>query len=241
MIIIPAIDLKDGKVVRLTQGRYDETIYSSDPIKTAKIWKGQGAQALHIVDLDGAVSGVSKNLKIVQDICQEIKLPVQFGGGLRDRNSIFTALTSGISKVIIGTKALDEEFLKSIILEFKDKIIVSIDVSKDKIFTEGWLKFSSTSVVDMVSKLKSFGLKMLIVTDVSRDGTMKGPNLELISSILKEGGVSLFVAGGIGSLDDIKSIRNLVPLAPSGIIIGKALYEGKFKLYEAVNLVKNVS
>jgi len=241
MIVIPAIDLKDGKVVRLTQGRFDETIYSADPVKIAKIWKSEGAKVLHCIDLDGAISGAPKNLKIVQDICQEVGLSVQFGGGLRDRNSIFAALTSGISKVIIGTKALDEEFLKSVITEFKDKVIVSIDVNKDKIFTDGWLKNSPVSVLDLVKKLKSYGLKTLIVTDVSRDGTMKGPNLELMQSILTEGGISLIVAGGIGCIEDIKKISQLLPSAPYGAIIGKAIYEGKFKFYEAVNVVKNVS
>ena len=240
MIVIPAIDLKDGKVVRLTQGRFDETIYSTDPVKIAKIWKSEGAKVLHCIDLDGAISGTPKNLNIVQDICQEVGLSVQFGGGLRDRNSIFTALTSGITKVIIGTKALDEEFLKSVIAEFKDKVIVSIDVNKDKIFTDGWLKNSPVSVMDLVKKLKTYGLKTLIVTDVSRDGTMKGPNLDLMQSILIEGGISLIVAGGIGSIEDIKKISQLLPSAPYGAIIGKAIYEGKFKFYEAVNAVKNV-
>ncbi len=241
MLAIPAIDLKNSKVVRLTQGRFDETIYSSEPLKTAQVWKSQGAQLLHIVDLDGAIGGVPKNLDIVRNICLNIDIPVQFGGGVRDRATIINILSSGVSKVIIGTKALDFEFLKSVVSEFKDKILVSVDTIRDKVFTDGWVKPTVASGLDRIIQLKNLGLKSVIFTDISRDGTMQGPNTEMIKSILEQGEISLIVAGGIGSLEDIKKLNNLKPEAPYGVIIGKALYEGKFKLYEAINITKNVN
>ena len=241
MIVIPAIDLKNGKVVRLTQGRFDETIYSSEPLKIAQIWKSEGAQLLHIVDLDGAMSGVPQNLDFVRNICLNIDIPVQFGGGVRDRATIINILSSGVSKVIIGTKALDFEFLKSVVMEFKDKILVSVDTIRDKVFTEGWVKSSVSSGLERIIQLKNFGLKSVIFTDISRDGTMQGPNFEMATAILEQGNISLIVAGGIGSLEDIKKLNNLNPQSPYGVIVGKALYEGKFKLYEAINITKNVN
>ncbi len=232
MKIIPAIDLKAGKVVRLTQGRYDETIYSDDPLKIATEWKALGAKYLHIIDLDGAVTGRPQNLNVVKNIVDETGLSVQFGGGLRDKAAIENVLGFGIEKVILGTKAEDEDFLKNCLSIFGEKILVSVDEVRGKFMKQGWKESTQLSTIDFIKRLEQNGLKTIIYTDISRDGTMKGPNLIRIKEILESTKLELIASGGIGSIDDIASLNDLKPIQPYGVIIGRALYEGRITLVE---------
>lgn len=235
MLIIPAIDIKDGCVVRFVQGRLDKKIYSRDPLKSAKHWVRQGAKLIHIVDLDGAITGIPKNLNIVKRIINSIDVPVQFGGGVRSLNEIKKIIDCGVYRLVLGTKAVEDKiFLKKAFNKFKDKVIVSVDVQGDKILIKGWRKSYGTKDVKVfVRHLKEIGFKQLIYTDISKDGTLSGPNIKGIKSLLKETDIKVIASGGISSLDDISRLNLLEKQGLIGIIIGKALYEGKFTLSEA--------
>jgi len=238
-LIIPAIDLKDGCVVRYVQGRLDKKIYSRDPLKTAKHWVKQGAKLLHIVDLDGALTGVPKNLKIVKEIAANICIPIQFGGGIRKIETIRTLLKFGIQRVVLGTKAVeDKKFLKKAFAEFKESLIVSIDAASGRVLIKGWLNsHKGTDALTFAMALKKMGFKQLIYTDTLKDGTLSGPNIKGIKSLLKETGLNIIASGGISSLSDICKLKKLERQGLAGIIIGKALYEGKFNLSEALRII----
>ncbi len=238
MLIIPAIDLKDGCVVRFTQGRFDKKIYSRDPLKTAKYWIKQGAKLLHIVDLDGALSGTPKNLSIVKEIVNNVDVPIQFGGGIRKIETIRKLLRLGIQRVVLGTKAVqDAAFLKKTFGEFKERIIVSIDVRASSVLIKGWRSFDkNTDALAFALGLKEMGFKQLIYTNSLKDGTLSGPDIKGIKGLLKETGLKLIASGGISSLDDIYKLKKLEKRGLVGVIIGKALYEGKFVLSQALKL-----
>lgn len=239
MLIIPAIDIKDGCVVRFVQGRLDKKTYSRDPLKTAKHWIKQGAKLLHIVDLDGAMNGRIKNLDIVKEIARNVDVPIQFGGGVREIKTIRGLLDYGIYRVILSTKVIEDKvFLKKAFSEFKDGIIVSVDAKADKILIRGWRQssYNIKDVLTFANTLKDMGFKQLIYTDTLKDGTLKGPNIKGIKNLLKETGLSIIASGGISSLDDIPKLRLLEKYGLAGIIIGKALYEGKFTLTQAIKL-----
>jgi len=238
MLIIPAIDIKDGCVVRFTQGRLDKKIYSRDPLKTAKHWVKQGAKLIHVVDLDGAFSGKPKNLDTVKQIVQGVDVPIQFGGGVRNAMLIKTLLGCGIQRVILGTMAAqDKVFLKNVFQKFKDKIIVSIDAKAGLVLTKGWQSsFGKMDILRFAQSLKNTGFKEAIYTDVLKDGTLKGPNIQGIKNLLKETGLNVIASGGISSLDDIRRLKQLEKKGLTGVIIGKALYEGRFTLAEALKL-----
>ncbi|MDD4979861.1 MAG: 1-(5-phosphoribosyl)-5-[(5-phosphoribosylamino)methylideneamino]imidazole-4-carboxamide isomerase [Candidatus Omnitrophica bacterium] len=239
MLIIPAIDLKDGCVVRYTQGRFDKKVYSRDPLKTARHWQKQGARLIHIVDLDGAISGKPKNLDIVKKIVKEIDVPVQFGGGVRNEIIIKTLLDCGIWRIILGTKAVEDKgFLEKSFKKFKDKIIVSLDAKANRVLAKGWQSNSaSVDILKLACRLKQIGFKQVIYTDILKDGTLKGPNIKGIKSIIKETGLGVIASGGISSLADISKLRLLDKKELVGVIIGKALYEGKFTLAEAIKIL----
>ncbi len=238
MLIIPAIDLQDGCVVRFVQGRRDKKIYSKDPLKTAKHWIRQGAGVLHIVDLDGAFSGVQKNLNMVKEITKNVNIPIQVGGGVRKIETIRGLFKEGVWRVVLGTKAAeDKAFLKKAFKEFKDKIIVSIDARADNVLTRGWKSSSKKiGVLAFAQGLKDLGFKQLIYTDTLKDGTLSGPNIKAIKRLLKETDLKLIASGGISNLDDISRLKGLEKDGLVGIIIGKALYEGKFTLPQALKL-----
>lgn len=236
MLIIPAIDIKDGCVVRFVQGKLDKKIYSRDPIKTARHWLRQGARLIHVVDLDGAFSGQPKNLDIVKQMVRAVDAPIQFGGGIRNVNIIKTLLDYGIRRIVLGTRAAqDEGFLEKVFKKFQDRVIVSLDAKGDNILTKGWqTKQKNMEVIKFGRNLKDIGFKQAIYTDVLRDGTLKGPNIKGIKNLLKETGLNVIASGGISSLDDISRLRLLEKKGLTGAIIGKALYEGKFTLTEAL-------
>jgi phosphoribosylformimino-5-aminoimidazole carboxamide ribotide isomerase len=236
MLIIPAIDLKDGCVVRLVQGKFSEKkIYSRDPLKTARHWAKQGAKLLHLVDLDGAKSGVPKNIKIAEEIAAKLCLPLEFGGGVRSMAVIKRLLKSGAQRVVLGTKALeDKDFLKKAFAEFKEQVIVSIDAKDGKVALNGWQRCANTEALEFAIFLKKLGFKQLIYTDTLKDGMLKGPNIRAIKTLLKETGLGVIASGGVSSLEDIRKLGVLQKDGLVGVIIGKALYEGKFTLTEAL-------
>lgn len=238
MLIIPAIDLKDGCVVRLVQGRRNLKIYSRDPVKTARHWQRQGAELIHIVDLDGATTGVIKNLNILKEIVKKVDVPIQFGGGLRKADTIKRLLQEGIHRVVLGTKAAeDKNFLKKVFDEFKERVIVSIDAKADDVLTRGWQSSSKRmDVLAFARLLKDMGFREIIYTDTLKDGTLSGPNIKAIKELLKETGLNIIASGGISSLNDLGKLKKLQKPGLRGIIIGKALYEGKFTLAQALKL-----
>lgn len=238
MLIIPAVDIKDGCVVRFVQGKLDKKVYSKDPIKTARHWASQGAKLIHVVDLDGAATGVPKNLDLVKGIVAAVDVPVEFGGGMRKLADIKSLLDHGVARIVLGTKAVeDRDFLKKALKAFKEKIIVSADAKSGKVLVKGW-QASSTGmdVLKFASALKEIGFTQLIYTDISKDGTLTGPNIKAIKELLKKTGLKVIASGGISSLDDIYRIKMLEKQGVTGVIVGKALYEGKFTLTQALKL-----
>lgn len=238
MLIIPAIDLKGGKVVRLFQGRFDrQKIYSGDPVKAAKHWAKQGAKFLHIVDLDGASSGSPKNLKALKMIIGQVGVPLEFGGGVRDMKTISGLLESGVQRVVLGTRAaLDARFLKSAFKKFGNRVIVSIDVRDGKVLTQGWKNTASKKALDFAGELKEVGFKQVIYTDISRDGALTGPNIAGIKELSRKTGLDIIASGGVSGLKDLVKLKGLRKNGVTGVIVGKALYEGKFTLAEALKL-----
>ena len=238
MLIIPAIDLRNGKVVRLFQGKFDrEKVYSNDPVKVAKHWAKQGAKFLHIVDLDGASSGAPKNLEALKKILSEVGVPLEFGGGVRSMETISKLLKLGVQRVVLGTRAAnDAQFLKKAFKKFGGKVIVSIDAKGAKVLTQGWSSSASKTVLDFAKELKEVGFKQLIYTDISKDGALVGPNVLGIKELIRKTGLDVIASGGVASLKDLTKLKSLEKKGLSGVIIGKALYEGKFTLAEALKI-----
>jgi phosphoribosylformimino-5-aminoimidazole carboxamide ribotide isomerase len=236
MLIIPAIDLKDGAVVRFVQGRFNKKVYSNDPVKVARHWVSQGAKFLHIVDLDGAFTGTPKNLKLVKEIIKAVPVPIEFGGGVRNLQAVKDMLKIGVSRVVLGTKAVeDSSFLKKAFLNFKNKIIVSVDAKDGKVMVKGWKEgYKDTDAVKLCLFLKKVGFNEIIYTDTLRDGTLSGPNIKEIKKILKISGLKLIASGGISKLKDLEKLKKMGKEGLVAVVIGKALYEGSFTLPEAL-------
>lgn len=240
MIIIPAIDIRGGNVVRLRQGDFSkETVYSNDAVDIARKREAEGAQLLHIVDLDGALTGEHKNLAIIENIIKSVETPVQVGGGMRSKEIIKQVLDMGAKRVVVGTRAYeDENFTKEIVAEFQDKIAVSIDAVGQMILAQGWKKPTSLKATNLAKKIEGLGIKTIIYTDILRDGTMERPRLTLLDEILSSVKIDVIVSGGISSIDDIKDLKHLKRKNLYGVIVGKALYEGKINLAEANKIAK---
>ncbi len=233
MLVIPAIDLLGGRCVRLTQGRYDkETEYSRQPAEVAREWVKQGAQRLHIVDLDGAKEGRPVNIETLRGIASVADVPVQFGGGIRNAGHLEEVFAAGASRAILGTRALtDRGFLINALSEYGERVIVSVDVRGNKVMLQGWLEDSGMDFEATVRDLYGAGLREIIVTDVSRDGTLEGLDPSLIQTAASAG-MGVIAAGGVGSLDDIRLLGQIPGV--KGVIVGKALYAGRFSLAEAL-------
>ena len=240
MLIIPAIDLKDKQVVRYTKGRLNKKVYSDDPVSTALEWQRQGARLLHLVDLDGAIHGRQKNIRVIREIIKAIKIPAQVGGGIRSLEAARKTLDCGAKRVILGTRAIeDTNFLKKAITGFgRDKIVLGLDASADKIGLQGWRKSFKIGFSAFLGNLKQTRLKTIIYTDISRDGTLGGIDLKNIKRVLTASPFKVIVSGGISSLADIRKLRRLKNPNLEGIIIGKALYENRFSLKEAIEAGK---
>jgi len=247
MLIIPAIDILKGNVVRLYKGDFDkEKVYSNNGVDVALQWQKKGAQFLHIVDLDGARTGTPKNKGVIIDILKNVNVPCEVAGGLRREEDVEYYLERGARRVVLGTKAFeDRDFLDKMIKRFGEKISVSIDFNKTDsgkmyIAKAGWIKRTYLSVIDGINEIKKLGIKTIILTDISRDGTLLGPDIDNLKVILEDADISVIVSGGISSLDDIKLLKqNLEGVGLKGVIIGKALYEGKIDLAQAIDLSGN--
>ncbi len=238
MVIYPAIDIKEGRVVRLTQGDFKrEKIYSEDPVEVAFGWKEKGASAIHVVDLDGAFFGKPQNLDVIQEICDKVKIPIQTGGGIRNFEILERVMDIGVKRAVLGTSAiLDELFLRKALLRFRDRILVGLDVKGGKVAIFGWQRITDYGLEDLLLKMVDVGLKEAIITDIERDGMMNGPNISLIEHILKNiPNIKLIASGGITTMSDMISLSKL-PI--SGIIVGKALYEGKIDFSGMMKLLK---
>lgn len=244
MLIIPAIDLKDGQCVRLRQGRMEEnTVFSNDPIAMAKQWITSGARRLHIIDLNGAFEGKPMNAEVIHNIAQTYPhIPIQVGGGIRDEQTIQTYLETGVSYVILGTKAVKApHFVSEACSQFPGHIIVSLDTHQGKVATDGWSKVSHHDVIDMAKRFEQDGVEAIIFTDISRDGMMQGLNIEAIVALAKAISIPVIAAGGITTLKDIQDLCEVAQEGIMGAITGRAIYEGTLNFMEAQRLVDNYS
>lgn len=229
MLLIPAIDIKDGKCVRLRQGRMDdETIYSNNPLDVASRWIKEGAKRLHIVDLNGAVNGKPGNADIIHSIAEAYPdIILQVGGGIRDEDTIQTYLDAGVNYVIIGTRAVTTpHFVSDVCLEFPGHIIVGLDARDGKLATEGWSKLSNHDVVDMAQRFEDDGVVSIIFTDIGRDGMMNNVNIEATLNLCRQITIPVIASGGVSNMDDIKSLCEIAAEGVEGAITGRAIYEG---------------
>lgn len=241
MTIIPAIDLINGACVRLTRGRFNtQKKYFDNPIKAAGKWKEEGAEWLHVIDLDGARTGRQKNLNVAFEIKQKIDIKIQYGGGIRSPEAIQKVLNEGIDRVVLGTRAIeDTDFLKSSVSDYKNMVIISIDYGiNGMVYKNGWQKESAISIFELIKKVELSGAGEVIITDISRDGTLEGVNIGFIKKILESSRMKFIIAGGVGSIEDIVNIKKIENMGIIGVIIGKALYEEKVKinLREAIEI-----
>lgn len=235
MTIFPAIDLKDGRCVRLRQGDMtQETRYSEDPPAMAKHWEALGAECLHVVDLDGAVQGIPQNISHIEAIVKTLSIPIQVGGGIRSLDTIRRYLSMGVSRVVLGTAALEQpELIAKSCEEFPSRILVGIDVKNGEIALRGWIDGSGKKPDDVVPALSEYALAGIIFTDISRDGMLDGPNIGALEQMLALTSHPLIASGGVTNISDINAIRKIKPPV-SGVIIGKAFYEGTIELAPAL-------
>ena len=243
MLLIPAIDIKDGKCVRLRQGRMDdETVYGEDPVEIAGRWVEAGARRLHIIDLNGAVSGRPGNADIIHNIADTYKgTTLQVGGGIREEDTIQTYLDAGVEFVIIGTRAVTTpHFVSDVCLEFPGHIIVGLDAKDGKLATEGWSKLSHHDVIDMAMRFEEEGVTSIIFTDISRDGMLTKINIESTVELCKRITIPVIASGGISNLDDIKALCKVAHEGIEGAITGRAIYEGTLDFREAQRLVNKL-
>jgi len=241
MLLIPAIDLKEGKCVRLRQGRMeDDTVFSDDPVAVAGKWVEQGAKRIHLVDLDGAFAGKPKNADIIHAIVEAFPdVPVQIGGGIRDEETIQGYLNAGIQYVIIGTKAVTEpHFISDIGMEFPGHIIVGLDAKEGKVAIDGWSKLSRHTVVDLAQQFESDGVEAIIYTDISRDGMMQGVNVEATAELARAIRIPVIASGGITNMDDIHALGKVAEDGILGAITGRAIYEGTLDFAEAEKIAE---
>ncbi len=239
MLVIPAIDLRNGKCVRLVQGKADaETIFSDDPVAIAINWQEKGAKFLHLVDLDGAFTGKPKNLDIISKIVESINIPVEMGGGIRDQKTLEDVFKAGVKIAILGTKALTEpEFIKTVCKEYNDKIAVGIDAKDGITAIHGWTESGGKSAIDLAIEMRDLGVKTIIYTDIKRDGMLTGPNISATKKIsMAVQGIDVIASGGVSSIDDIKALKEIEKFGVKGVIIGKALYTGNIRLEDAIYL-----
>jgi phosphoribosylformimino-5-aminoimidazole carboxamide ribotide isomerase len=237
VLIIPAIDLKDGRCVRLKQGDMSTaTVFSDDPVAMARHWAAEGAKRLHVVDLNGAVAGRPKNEKVIRDIVAAVgeKLQIQLGGGIRDLDTIESYIDAGVSLVVIGTAAVKNPgFLSDAAYAFPGHIIAGLDAKDGKVAVEGWSKMTGHDVVDLAKKYEEFGVEALIYTDIGRDGMMSGVNIEATLKLAQAIKTPIIASGGLSSIKDVEAVCKLVPEGIIGAIAGRALYEGKLDLKKA--------
>ena len=239
MIIFPAIDIKDGKCVRLLKGDFNKiTSYDKSPIDQANIFFQSGFKDIHIVDLDGALLGESNNSDVIKEIIKKVKLRIQIGGGVRNIDTINSWLETGADKVVMSTAAVeDKELLKSACKKFKNKIAIALDVRDGLIALSGWTKQTNISALDFIKEIENFGVSRIIYTDINKDGTKKGPNIKDTIALSNKIKIPLVISGGISSIDDIKKIKSLNNSNIEGVIVGKSIYDGDIKINDLVELI----
>jgi phosphoribosylformimino-5-aminoimidazole carboxamide ribotide isomerase len=240
MILIPAIDIKDGKCVRLRQGKMDDTtVFSDNPIEMADRWVAAGAKRLHIVDLDGAVHGKPKNAELVHEIAEQYPdIPIQLGGGVRDKDTVEAYLNAGVQYVIIGTRAVNEpHFVSDIALEYPRHIIVGLDAINGKLAVDGWSKLSKHDLIDLAQHFENDGVHAIIYTDISKDGMMQGANIELTKKLAESVRIPVIASGGVTNLEDLKKLKAIEKSGVSGVITGRAIYEGTLDFAEGQRLL----
>jgi phosphoribosylformimino-5-aminoimidazole carboxamide ribotide isomerase len=239
MLVIPAIDLKNGKCVRLLQGRKSEmTVYNENPVDVAKKFAAAGAKMIHVVDLDGAFNGAeSPNRAVVREIVETIDVPVEFGGGVRSLADVQQLCNAGVARVVLGTVAAESPLLlKDFVGKCGSKVCVGIDARDGRVMTRGWESATRLLAIDLARSVAECGVERIVYTDIARDGMLTGPNIEQTLAVARAANINVTASGGVSSLDDIKRLRDAGDSRLDSVIVGKALYEGKFKLEEAISL-----
>lgn len=242
MIVIPAIDLKDGRCVRLYQGRADqETVYSEDPVETALSWQAQGAKLIHVVDLDGAFQGRPRNLQFVARIAAACDVPIQLGGGIRNLAAIDELFNVGVARVILGTVAVEDPALvhEACRRYGSERILVGIDARDGEVAVKGWVESTPQDAYALALHMKQLGVGEIIFTEISRDGTLEGPAYGALERMCGTG-LKVIASGGVSSLDDLRRLRTMADLGISGVIVGKALYTGAVSLSQAIQVVEGL-
>ena len=239
MILLPAVDIRDGKAVRLVQGDFGkETVYADDPLEAARAFADAGARHLHVVDLDGARDGVPANLHHLERIVSDLPVEVQYGGGLRSLEAVRAALDAGAARIVIGTAALtDSHLLAEAVREFRDRVRVAIDVREGRVSVAGWTESTGRLPAEVVRELEAVGVSGFVYTDVDRDGLLEGPNTDQVAHMARAASGELVYSGGIGTLSHLSALRDLELPNLTGVICGKALYEGRFTVPEALEAV----
>ena len=239
MKLFPAIDLLKGKCVRLVKGNFNQKKeFGNDPVKQAKFWEKEGAESIHIVDLDAAKTGLPVNDSSIRMISESISIPIQIGGGIRSRERIEQLFSYGIDKVIMGTAAIEnKKLVKELVLNFPKKIVIGIDANKGKVSTRGWLKDSDTKAIHLIKEFSNLDIANFIITDIDKDGTLEGTNEKFIREALQNTNIPVIASGGVGSLSDLISLTKFETSGLYGVIVGKALYEKKFTIKEANNIL----
>jgi len=240
MIVIPAIDLKNGQCVRLEQGLMEkDTVYSDDPAAMARHWQDEGGELLHLVDLDGAFAGVPKNRAAIQAIVAAVDIPTELGGGIRDLETIEAYLELGVDRVILGTVAKENpQLVAEACRRFPGRIVVGIDAKNGLVAVRGWAEVTEKKAIDLAREMEGFGVTAIIYTDIARDGMMQGPNLEATAALAGAISIPVIASGGVSSLDDIRNLLQIEAAGIAGVITGKAIYNGALNLREAVALTK---
>lgn len=233
MIIFPAIDLKDGNCVRLKQGNFEDSIiYSNTPVEIAKSFEKDGAKWIHIVDLNGAETNNNINFETIKNIIKNIAIPIQVGGGIRSIEKAKQLLEIGVTRIIIGTSAIEDfELLENLVKTYQEKVIVSIDANHQRVATRGWKTQTDIDAIDLSKKLEKIGIKTIVYTDISKDGMMQGPNFQDYLELSKKTSLKIIASGGVSSLNDVLRLNEI---GLYGAIIGKAIYESKINLKEAI-------
>jgi phosphoribosylformimino-5-aminoimidazole carboxamide ribotide isomerase len=241
MIVFPAIDLRRGRCVRLRQGRpEEETVFSDDPVAMAEHWASQGAEWLHVVNLDGAFGLASSNLRVVEEIAAAVGVPIQFGGGLRTMANIEGALGLGVERVILGTVAVEEPSLVTeAIRRFgAERIVVGIDARRGRVATHGWQEVSSLAAIELAFRVRELGVERVVYTDIARDGMLCGVNVEAVRELAERTELRVIASGGVSSLDDLRRLKEAEASGVEGVIIGQALYSGALELREAIEIAR---
>lgn len=239
MRLFPAIDIQNGRCVRLRRGDFvQETVFSEDPVQTARYWVEQGARFLHVVDLDGARLGEPVNFALVSSIAAAVEVPVQFGGGVRSAATLRRVAGSRVARLVIGTSALlDEPFLLAALELYGERLVVAVDAEAGYVATHGWRHKSGMAATSFARQLGELGVREIIYTDISRDGMMGGMNLPAVEEVAREGGIGVIASGGVTTLGDLQAVKRLEPAGVTGVIVGRALYEGRFTLAQALGVL----